>query len=61
MPTMGTMRPDIKMMIPIPETAKVYGSVIAEQIRTVDFQPHQRFLVRFSFGDAESAVCCSLR
>lgn len=36
MPITSTMRPDIKMMIPIPETAKVYGSVIAEQIRTVD-------------------------
>ena len=23
-------------MIPMPETAKVYGSVIAEQVRTVD-------------------------
>lgn len=34
MPITSTMRPDIKTMIP--ETAQVYGSVIAEQVRTVD-------------------------
>lgn len=36
MPITSTQRPEIKTMIPIPEGAKVYGSVIAEQVRTVD-------------------------
>ena len=36
MPITSTMRPEIKTMIPMPEIAKVYGSVIAEQVRTVD-------------------------
>lgn len=36
MPITGTIRPDIKTMVPLLETAKVYGSVIAEQVRTVD-------------------------
>lgn len=36
MPITSTVRPDVKMMIPVPESAQVYGSVIAEQVRTVD-------------------------
>ena len=36
MPITSTMKPSIKVMIPIPESAKVHGSVIAEQVRTVD-------------------------
>jgi len=36
MPITSTMKPDVKMMIPLPSKAKVYGSVIAEQVRTVD-------------------------
>ncbi|MEL7349988.1 MAG: type II toxin-antitoxin system PemK/MazF family toxin [Cyanobacteria bacterium P01_A01_bin.116] len=36
MPITSTQRPEIKTMIPIPDEAKVYGSVIAEQVRTVD-------------------------
>ena len=36
MPITSTRRPEIKTMVPMPETAKVYGSVIAEQVRTVD-------------------------
>lgn len=36
MPITSTQKPEIKTMIPIPETAKVMGSVIAEQVRTVD-------------------------
>ncbi|MGB3789696.1 MAG: type II toxin-antitoxin system PemK/MazF family toxin [Phormidesmis sp.] len=35
-PVTSTIRPDIKMMIPIPSGFKAQGSVIAEQIRTVD-------------------------
>ena len=38
MPITSTMKPDIKMMIPVPDEAKVYGSVIAEQVRTVDLK-----------------------
>lgn len=38
MPITSTVKPEIKMMIPVPETAKVSGSVIAEQVRTVDLQ-----------------------
>ncbi len=36
MPITSTLRPEVKMMIPIPDEFKVYGSVIAEQVRTVD-------------------------
>lgn len=36
MPITSTMKPAVKMMIPLPADAKVYGSVIAEQVRTVD-------------------------
>ena len=35
-PITSTIKPEIKMMIPIPEGLKVQGSVIAEQIRTLD-------------------------
>ncbi|MEL6350958.1 MAG: hypothetical protein AAFR58_04270 [Cyanobacteria bacterium J06627_28] len=36
MPITSVQKPGIKTMIPIPEDAKVRGSVIAEQVRTVD-------------------------
>jgi mRNA-degrading endonuclease toxin of MazEF toxin-antitoxin module len=36
MPITGTVRPDIKTMIPVPDGSKIEGSVIAEQIRTLD-------------------------
>jgi mRNA interferase MazF len=36
MPITSTVKPEIKMMIPIPDGFKVHGSVIVEQIRTVD-------------------------
>ena len=36
MPITSTLKPEVKMMIPLPASAKVYGSVIAEQVRTVD-------------------------
>ncbi len=36
MPITSTMKPNIKMMIPIPSECKIHGSVIAEQVRTVD-------------------------
>jgi len=36
MPITSTIKPHIKMMVPVPDSAKVYGSVIAEQVRTVD-------------------------
>ncbi len=35
-PITNTLKPQIKMMIPIPEGFKVKGSVIAEQVRTLD-------------------------
>lgn len=35
-PITNTMKPEVKMMIPIPEGFKMKGSVIAEQIRTID-------------------------
>lgn len=38
MPITSTVRSDIKMMLPVPESADVYGSVIAEQVRTVDLR-----------------------
>jgi mRNA-degrading endonuclease toxin of MazEF toxin-antitoxin module len=36
MPITSTVKPAVKMMIPIPDDFKVKGSVIAEQVRTVD-------------------------
>ena len=38
MPITGTLRPDVKMMMALSESAKVYGSVIAEQVRSVDLK-----------------------
>jgi mRNA interferase MazF len=35
-PITSTIKPEIKMMIPIPKGFKVQGSIIAEQIRTLD-------------------------
>lgn len=35
-PLTSTVKPQIKMMIPIPTGYKAKGSVVAEQIRTVD-------------------------
>ena len=35
-PITSTLKPKIKMMIPIPEGFKIHGSVIAEQVRTLD-------------------------
>lgn len=35
-PITSTIKPDIKTLIPIPEGFRVTGSVIAEQIRTLD-------------------------
>ncbi|ELR97219.1 type II toxin-antitoxin system PemK/MazF family toxin [Gloeocapsa sp. PCC 73106] len=35
-PITSTINPKILMMIPIPSEFKVYGSVIAEQVRTLD-------------------------
>jgi mRNA interferase MazF len=35
-PITNTMKPHIKMMIPIPDGFKIKGSVITEQIRTLD-------------------------
>ncbi|MEM6256213.1 MAG: type II toxin-antitoxin system PemK/MazF family toxin [Cyanobacteria bacterium P01_D01_bin.156] len=35
-PITSTIRPDIKTMIPIPSGYKIQGSVIAEQVRTLD-------------------------
>ena len=35
-PITSTIKPEIKMMIPIPDGFTVHGSVIAEQVRTVD-------------------------
>lgn len=34
----GTLKPEVKMMIPIPEGFKAKGSVIAEQVRTLDLK-----------------------
>lgn len=36
MPITSAVRPEIKMMIPVPATGQVEGSVIAEQVRTLD-------------------------
>ena len=36
-PIIHTLKPDIKTLIPIPEGFKIRGSVIAEQVRTLDF------------------------
>jgi len=35
-PITSTIKPKIKMMIPIPEGFKIHGSVITEQVRTLD-------------------------
>ncbi|PSF37335.1 growth inhibitor PemK [Aphanothece hegewaldii CCALA 016] len=35
-PITSTIKPKIKMMIPIPDGFKIEGSVIAEQVRTLD-------------------------
>ncbi len=35
-PITSTIRPEIKTLIPIPEGFRVVGSVIAEQVRTLD-------------------------
>jgi mRNA-degrading endonuclease toxin of MazEF toxin-antitoxin module len=37
-PVTSTIKPQIKMMIPVPDGYKVRGSVIAEQIRTLDLK-----------------------
>ena len=37
-PITNTVKPQVKMMIPIPEGFKVKGSVIAEQVRTLDLK-----------------------
>jgi mRNA-degrading endonuclease toxin of MazEF toxin-antitoxin module len=36
MPITNTIKPEIKLMIPIPAGFKIQGSVIAEQVRTID-------------------------
>ena len=36
MPITNTMRPEIKTMILVPDESEIEGSVIAEQIRTLD-------------------------
>jgi len=36
MPITSTVKPEIKVMIPLPEGLQIQGSVMAEQIRTVD-------------------------
>lgn len=35
-PITSTVRPDVKTLIPIPEGFRVRGSIIAEQVRTLD-------------------------
>lgn len=35
-PITSTIKPDIKTMIPIPDGYKIQGSIIAEQVRTLD-------------------------
>jgi mRNA-degrading endonuclease toxin of MazEF toxin-antitoxin module len=35
-PITSTIKPEIKMMLPIPVGFQVHGSVIAEQVRTLD-------------------------
>jgi len=35
-PITGTVKPEVKIMIPIPEGFQVQGSVIAEQVRSLD-------------------------
>ena len=37
-PITSTLKPEIKMMLPIPNGFRVHGSVIAEQVRTVDLK-----------------------
>jgi len=36
MPITSTIKPEIKLMIPIPAGFKIQGSVIVEQVRTID-------------------------
>jgi mRNA-degrading endonuclease toxin of MazEF toxin-antitoxin module len=36
MPITRTVKPDVKVMLPIPEGFKISGSVIGEQVRTLD-------------------------
>ena len=36
MPITKTIKPEVKIMIPLPSDIKIKGSVIVEQIRTVD-------------------------
>ena len=38
MPITSTVKPQVKMMIPIPAGFKARGSVIAEQVRTLDLK-----------------------
>jgi mRNA-degrading endonuclease toxin of MazEF toxin-antitoxin module len=40
-PITSTIKPKIKMMIPIPSEFKIYASVIAEQVRTIDLNSYQ--------------------
>jgi len=35
-PITNTIKPEIKLMIPIPDGFKIQGSIIAEQVRTLD-------------------------
>jgi len=35
-PITNTIKPEIKLMIPIPDRFKIQGSIIAEQVRTLD-------------------------
>jgi mRNA-degrading endonuclease toxin of MazEF toxin-antitoxin module len=37
-PITSTIKPKIKMMIPIPDGFKIHGSIIAEQLRTLDLK-----------------------
>ncbi|MGF1512994.1 MAG: type II toxin-antitoxin system PemK/MazF family toxin [Elainellaceae cyanobacterium] len=36
MPITSSIKPEVKVMVPVPEEFKVRGSVIAEQVRTLD-------------------------
>lgn len=37
-PITSTIKPKIKMMLPIPDGFKIKGSIIAEQVRTLDLK-----------------------
>lgn len=37
-PITSTIKPEIKTMLPLPEGFRIHGSVIAEQVRTVDLK-----------------------